>query len=114
LFGSNASIACTTLLSSSTQADGGVPSLVLAGATLLDGSVDPPKPNSMIIIQGDRIVSVTSEIGNNNKQQLMSFISSNNGGSAKANALVLNPTGKYVMPGLFDMHAHVAGIRKDT
>src|SRR5919199_2577930 len=66
LFGSNASIASTTLLSSSTQADGGVPSLVLTGATLLDGNVDPPKPNSMIIIQGNKIVSVTSEIGNNN------------------------------------------------
>src|ERR687884_674967 len=80
LFGSNASIASTTPLSSSTHADGDVPSLVLTGATLLDGSVDPPKPNSMIIIQGDKIVSVTSEIGNNNnKQQLMSFISSNNG-----------------------------------
>ena len=114
LFGSNASIASTTLLSSSTQADGGVPSLVLTGATLLDGNVDPPKPNSMIIIQGDNIVSVTNEIGNNNNKQLMSFITSNNDGSARANTLVLNLTGKYVMPGLFDMHAHVAGITKDT
>src|SRR5918911_1891484 len=80
LFGSNASIASTTLLSSSTQADGGVPSLVLTGATLLDGNVDPPKPNSMIIIQGDNIVSVTNEIGNNNNKQLMPFITSNNDG----------------------------------
>src|SRR5918996_1021764 len=27
---------------------------------------------------------------------------------------ILNLTGKYVIPGLFDMHAHVAGVRKNS
>src|SRR5215208_3129095 len=67
--------------------------LVLVGPTLIDGTGDPPKPNAIIIINGNRIVAITNE-------------------TARVN--MLNLTGKYVIPGLFDMHAHVAGVRKNS
>ena len=81
---------------------------VLAGPTLIDGTGDPPKPNSVIIITGNKIVAVTNETEYHNQY----FYSLINNETARVN--VLNLTGKYVIPGLFDMHAHVAGVRKNS
>jgi imidazolonepropionase-like amidohydrolase len=81
---------------------------VLAGPTLIDGTGDPPKPNAVIIINGNKIVAVTNETEYYD-QYYYSLI---NNETAKVN--VLNLTGKYVIPGLFDMHAHVAGVRKNS
>src|ERR671917_991718 len=80
---------------------------VLVGATLIDGTGDPPKPNAVIIINGNKIVVVTNETEYHD--QYFSLI---NNETAKVN--FLNLTGKYVIPGLFDMHAHVAGVRKNS
>ena len=33
---------------------------------------------------------------------------------SRHNVNVLNLTGKYIIPGLFDMHAHVAGVLKNS
>ena len=81
--------------------------LVLVGPTLIDGTGDQPKPNAVIIINGNRIVAITNETEFHD--QYYSFI---NNETTKVN--VLNLTGKYVIPGLFDMHAHVAGVRKNS
>src|SRR5918998_490852 len=80
---------------------------VLVGATLIDGTGDPPKPNAVIIINGNKIVVVTNETEYHD--QYFSLI---NNETDKVN--ILNLTGKYVIPGLFDMHAHVAGVRKNS
>lgn len=80
---------------------------VLVGATLIDGTGDPPKPNAVIIINGNKIVVVTNETEYHD--QYFSLI---NNETAKVN--ILNLPGKYVLPGLFDMHAHVAGVRKNS
>src|SRR5918994_966718 len=80
---------------------------VLVGATLIDGTGDPPKPNAVIIINGNKIFVVTNKTEYHD--QYFSFI---NNETAKVN--FLNLTGKYVIPGLFDMHAHVAGVRKNS
>src|ERR671913_420583 len=80
---------------------------VLVGPTLIDGTGDPPKPNAVIIINGNKIVAVTNET--EYPDQYYSLI---NNETAKVN--ILNLTGKYVIPGLFDMHAHVAGVRKNS
>jgi imidazolonepropionase-like amidohydrolase len=82
---------------------------VLVGPTLIDGTGDPPKPNAVIIINGNKIVAVTNETEYHD-QYYYSLI--NNNETARVN--VLNLTGKYVIPGLFDMHAHVAGVRKNS
>jgi imidazolonepropionase-like amidohydrolase len=91
------------------------PLLVLEGVTLIDGTANSPKPNSLIIIRGDKIAAVTNETGHHD--ELLSFVNSssnNNGDSNRSKSILLNLTGKYVIPGLFDMHAHVAGVRKDS
>jgi imidazolonepropionase-like amidohydrolase len=83
--------------------------LVLEGATLIDGTGTTPKPNAVIIINDNRILEVTNESEyhnryNNNNNNNNYYI--NHANSVK----VINLTGKYVIPGLFDMHAHVAGV----
>jgi imidazolonepropionase-like amidohydrolase len=81
---------------------------VLAGPTLIDGTGDPPKPNSVIIINDNKIVAVTNETEYHDQYHHSPI----NNETARVN--VLNLTGKYVIPGLFDMHAHVAGVRKNS
>jgi imidazolonepropionase-like amidohydrolase len=81
--------------------------LVLVGPTLIDGTEDPPKPNAVIIINGNRIVAITNETEYHDR-----YYSLINNETTRVN--VLNLTGKYVIPGLFDMHAHVAGVRKNS
>ena len=66
--------------------------LVLEDVTLIDGSGAPPRQNTSIVIQGERIV----EIGNKTK----------NGYPDKAT--VVNLAGRYVLPGFIDMHVHLA------
>jgi imidazolonepropionase-like amidohydrolase len=38
----------------------------------------------------------------------------NNSNGTQTGVRLLNLTGKYIIPGLFDTHAHVAGVRKDS
>jgi imidazolonepropionase-like amidohydrolase len=81
--------------------------LVLAGSTIIDGTGDPPKPNAVIIINGNRIAAITNET-----DYLNQYYSLINNETTRVN--ILNLTGKYIIPGLFDMHAHVAGVRKNS
>ena len=81
---------------------------VLAGPTLIDGTGDPPKPNSVIIINDNKIVAVTNETEYRDQYHHSPV----NNETARVN--FLNLTGKYVIPGLFDMHSHVAGVRKNS
>ena len=80
---------------------------VLVGPTLIDGTGDPPEPNAVIIINGNKIFAVTNET-----EYYDQYYSLINNESARVN--ILDLTGKYVIPGLFDMHAHVAGVRKNS
>jgi imidazolonepropionase-like amidohydrolase len=86
--------------------------LILNGATLIDGNDGPPKSDSVIVI-GDnkKIVAVTNQT--NFCDNPLLFKSDEDIGS-QITKRVLNVTGKYIMPGLFDMHAHVAGVRKNS
>ncbi|HEX3185333.1 MAG TPA: amidohydrolase family protein [Pyrinomonadaceae bacterium] len=69
----------------------GSSSLTLVGGTLIDATGNPPVPNAVVLIQGDRIVaagprsSVTIPTG----------------------ARIVDVTGKFLLPGLWDMHAHL-------
>jgi imidazolonepropionase-like amidohydrolase len=80
---------------------------VLVGPTLIDGTGDAPQQNATIIIRGNKIVAVTNQTDYHDK-----YYSLINNETTRAN--ILNLTGKYVIPGLFDMHAHVAGVRKNS
>ena len=86
--------------------------LVLDGATLIDGNGGQPKPDSVVII-GDnkKIIAITNQT--NFHDSLSPLLKDDDIGSQFPKR-VLNLTGKYIMPGLFDMHAHVAGVRKNS
>ena len=80
--------------------DNGSEVFVLHGATLIDGTGSPPKSDAVVIINGNKIIAVT-----NQSEYLNHYFNNLNG--TQTGVRVLNLTGKYIMPGLFDMHAHV-------
>lgn len=62
----------------------------IVGATLIDGTGNPPLHNSVIVVQGNRIKSV----GPSGKL------------SYSPDANIIDAKGKFVLPGLFDSHVH--------
>jgi imidazolonepropionase-like amidohydrolase len=64
--------------------------IALVGGTLVDVTGKPAIPNSVVVIQGDQIVTA----GARTTVKL------------PANARIIDVTGKYLLPGLWDMHAH--------
>ena len=81
--------------------------LILYGATLIDATSTNPKTDSVILINGDKILAIT------NQSAFRDYIFDYDNGSQTIER-VLNLTGKYIIPGLFDMHAHVAGVLKNS
>src|ERR687896_2570119 len=77
--------------------------IILENATVIDGTSALPEPNTTIVINGSRIMYVASNTTANNFE-LHRFAAKN----------VINLTSKYVIPGLFDMHAHVANVLKNS
>lgn len=61
------------------------------GASLIDGKGNPPKENQVILVQDNQIV----RIGNKRGFQY------------PADTELIDCSGKYIIPGLIDMHAHV-------
>jgi imidazolonepropionase-like amidohydrolase len=88
-------------LSNQTLASNNTGAVILEGATLIDGTGALPKPNTTIVIDGNRIVFVSNNTADNFD---LNFSAANS----------VNLTGKYIIPGLFDMHAHVASVLKDS
>jgi len=68
----------------------GVTTIALMHVTLIDGTGAPPKPDVTIVIAGYRIVA----IGKNNAVPI------------PRHARTVDATGAFVIPGLWDMHAH--------
>jgi imidazolonepropionase-like amidohydrolase len=75
--------------------------IILEGATLIDGTGALPRYNTTIVINGTEIVYVSNNTSANNYD----IHSTKN---------VIDLTSKYIIPGLFDMHAHVANVRKNS
>jgi imidazolonepropionase-like amidohydrolase len=65
--------------------------LVLLGATLIDGTGKAPVKDSAVVIEGDRITAAGP------RSQV----------AIPKGATVLDAAGKYILPGLWDMHAHL-------
>ena len=68
------------------QAQAQAQPLVIRGGTLIDGNGGTPVPNSVVVIQGNRITAVgpAAQV------------------TVPANARVIDATGKWVLPGLWD------------
>jgi imidazolonepropionase-like amidohydrolase len=72
--------------------------IVLTGATVIDGTGSASKPHAVVIVNGNKIVDVLTKSSKYYAHYSHQAVN------------VLNLTGKYIIPGLFDMHAHVAGV----
>jgi imidazolonepropionase-like amidohydrolase len=95
---------------SSLNTGNGNETLVLDGATLIDGNGGPQKADSVLVIDDSkRIVAITNQTNFRDNSTL-----NNDSNGSQSNERVLNLTGKYIIPGLFDMHAHIAGVRKNS
>ncbi len=77
--------------------------LVIRGATVIDGTGGPPVGPMDIVIEGDRIVSVSRATA----------LDLAEGGARASGDRVIDGSGKYVMPGLIDAHTHMSGTLPD-
>lgn len=71
--------------------------LLIENVTLIDGTGSPPVPNASVLIRGERIAEVS-------RQAL----------SVDDELPRIDGTGKYLLPGLMDMHIHLQGARQIT
>jgi imidazolonepropionase-like amidohydrolase len=70
------------------------PRLLIENGTVIDGSGRKPRPNALIVIDGNRISHLDPAPG------MMR--------PACADDRVIDATGKYVLPGLIDAHCHIS------
>lgn len=70
-------------------------SLAIAHVTVIDGTDSTPRHDQTVIIRGTRIVSVTPSASVR----------------VPAGARIVEARGKYLIPGLWDMHVHTAVVR---
>jgi imidazolonepropionase-like amidohydrolase len=69
--------------------------VILEAASLIDGTGSPPRNDSVVVIKDERILTVTD------KGSYTTY---------PKDSEIVNLTGRFLIPGLFDMHAHVAGV----
>ncbi len=67
------------------------PSIAIRGATLVDGSGGAAVPDSLVVVEGNRITAAGPAATT----------------SAAAGAQVVEAVGKFVIPGLMDLHVHL-------
>ena len=86
--------------------------LILRGVTIIDGTGAPPQGPVDIVIEGDRIASV-STVGfpglDINEERRPDLAVDDN---PDANVHEIDLSGHFVMPGFVDMHAHTGGVPK--
>ncbi|PZU09273.1 MAG: amidohydrolase [Sphingomonas sp.] len=68
---------------------------ILSGFTLIDGTGAAPRPGMVMVIDDGRII----------------WLGKAGAVPKKAGATAINLTGKYVMPGLIDLHVHIGTVR---
>ncbi|MDE2878926.1 amidohydrolase family protein [Candidatus Palauibacter soopunensis] len=94
------------------EGDGPYDRLILRGVTIIDGTGAPPQGPVDIVIEGDRIASVSTvgfpglDINEDRRPDL--DIEEN----PDANVHEIDLSGHFVMPGFVDMHAHTGGFPK--
>jgi imidazolonepropionase-like amidohydrolase len=85
-----AALALIGALTTAQSGQSGVPSLALLHVTVLDGTGAPPKPDMTVIIVGYRIAEIAKS----------------NAVSIPRSTRTIDATGSFLIPGLWDMHAH--------
>lgn len=91
------------LIAASTCKSGALPSMspaestiAIRGVTVVDATGAPPRADQTVVISGNRIVAAASAANVRVPRQ----------------ARVVDGSGKYLIPGLWDMHTHVTGLGK--
>jgi len=69
------------------------PSLVITHVTLIDGTDSPPRPDSTVVIKNQEIAA----IGSSSSMDI------------PRHSRVIDASGKFLIPGLCDMHVHLTG-----
>ena len=87
-----------------TEGEGPFERLIIRGATVIDGTGSPPRSPMDIVIEGNRIVSVRS-VG-------APGVPINQERRPDEATREIDAHGKYVMPGIVDLHAHTGGTPK--
>src|SRR5579871_658042 len=91
LFLAGAALAWLSLSASGTaQSDD--PAIVILHATVIDPGSGSVRPDQAVVVSGDRISSITSASG---------FV-------IPSRARIIDATGRFLIPGLWDMHVHSA------
>ncbi len=91
-----------------TRGDGPYESMIIRGATLINGNGSPPIGPVDIVIEGNKITDVQVvgypgvEIDNNQRPQI------------KGNGIEVDAEGMFVLPGFVDMHGHIGGKSQGT
>jgi len=80
----------TGVLTPAQSGQSGVPSLALLHVTVIDGTGAPPKPDMTVIIAGYRIAEIAKS----------------NAVSIPRSTRTIDAKGSFLIPGLWDMHAH--------
>ena len=82
----------SALFLSSACATSNGPTLAIANVTVIDATGAAPQPSTTVVVRDGRIVSVGATAG----------------AHIPRNARVVDGRGKYLIPGLFDMHTHLS------
>jgi imidazolonepropionase-like amidohydrolase len=82
-------VALTAVVACASNAPDGV---ALVGATLIDGTGGPARPDAVVVLRGGKVEAITSRAG---------F-------SLPKHTIEIDVKGKWIIPGLIDAHAHVA------
>ena len=77
--------------------------VILYNTNILDGD-SKLRSNSTIITSGNRILEVIDKDSPDKYYFYKNY----------PNSVLIDLSGKYIIPGLFDMHAHVAGVMKNS
>jgi len=85
-----AAVVVITALTAAVSSQTGVPQLALLHVTVIDGTGSPPKPDMTVIIVGYRIAEIAKS----------------NAVSIPRSTRTIDATGSFLIPGLWDMHAH--------
>lgn len=87
-----ASLLCALALAAAPARAGAQPWTLIEGATVVDPSATPPLKRASVLVRGGRIEAVGTRI------------------TRPPLARVIDGTGRFVVPGLWDMHAHLAAL----
>jgi imidazolonepropionase-like amidohydrolase len=79
----------------------------LYNANIIDGNSDKVRPEKTVIINESRIIDIIDKNDTN-------IISKYRNHKNDTNSTLIDLSGKFIIPGLFDTHAHVAGVLDDS